>query len=173
MVTSPTTRVPEAPRGGVAPVPPGPQRPHRPTRRTMMLAAAIGTFLLGGCGGAEPAASSLADGHYTGQSATESDGSYATVAFTVSGGTVTDASFVVRDADGTPHDENYGLGSDGKPADQQFYQRAQNAIAAEHEFITQFEQTGDQNRVEAIAGASLSHRLFLDAVAEAIGGSQS
>jgi Major membrane immunogen, membrane-anchored lipoprotein len=138
-----------------------------------MLAAAVGTFLLSGCGGTDPAASTLPDGEYTGQSAAESDGTYGVVTFTVAGGQVTDASFVVHDEDGTPHDEDYGLGSDGTPADQQFYQRAQNAIAAEREFVTDFEETGDQNQVESIAGASLSHRLFMDAVAEAIGGAGS
>jgi major membrane immunogen (membrane-anchored lipoprotein) len=94
------------------------------------------------------------------------------VTFSVSGGAVTDASFLVYDEDGTPHDEDYGLGSDGTPADQEFYQRAQNAIAAEKEFVSEFEETGDQNQVEAIAGASLSHRLFLDAVADAVADAQ-
>jgi major membrane immunogen (membrane-anchored lipoprotein) len=145
-----------------------------PLRASALLAgaavgAAIGQAVLTGCAvDAGPAASTLPDGDYTGTSATEDDGSYGVVTFSVSGGAVTDASFLVYDEDGTPHDEDYGLGSDGTPADQEFYQRAQNAIAAEKEFVSEFEETGDQNQVEAIAGASLSHRLFLDAVADAV-----
>lgn len=136
-----------------------------------MLAAAIGSAVLTGCAAdAGPAASTLPDGSYTGQSATEDDGSYGVVTFTVAGGAVSGASFVVYDQDGTPHDADYGKASDGTVADQQFYQRAQNAIAAEREFVAEFGETGDQSQVEAIAGASLSHRLFLDAVSDAVSG---
>ena len=139
-------------------------------RAGMVLAAAIAAASLGGCGGsdADPAASTLPDGTYSGQSEPESDGTYGTVTFVVDSGVVTEASFVVHDADGTAHDENYGLGSDGEPADQAFYQRAQNAIEAEKQYVTQFEESGDQSDVEAIAGASLSHRLFRSAISDAI-----
>ncbi len=139
-------------------------------RAGIVMATAIGAAVLAGCGGSSDAgvpANTLDDGVYTGQSETESDGTYGVVTFTVEAGTVTDASFIVHDADGTPHDENYGLGNDGKPADEAFYQRAQNAIEAEKHYVTQFEEAGDQSRVESIAGASLSHRLFRSAVSNA------
>lgn len=84
------------------------------------------------------------------------------------GGTVTNARFVVYDEDGTAHDEAYGLGAGGKAADEGFYQRAQDAIAAEQEFVTQFVETGNQDEVETIAGASLSYRRFRSAVADAV-----
>lgn len=134
----------------------------------LMLAGLVGTLVLSGCGGSSAVASSLPDGDYSGQSEAESDGSYGVVNFTVSSGSVTAASFVIYDADGTAHDENYGLGSDGKPADQQFYQRAQNAVAAEKQYVSEFEETGDQSQVESVAGASLSYRLFRAAVDDAI-----
>ena len=138
----------------------------------LMLAAAIGTAVLGGCGGGgatAAAANSLPDGTYSGQSDPEDDGSYGVVSFTVSAGTISDASFIMYDDDGTPHDDEYGLGSDGKPADEAFYQRAQNAIKAEQNYVSQFEEVGDQNEVESIAGASLSYRVFLNAISVAIG----
>lgn len=139
------------------------------TRAGLLLAAAIGAAVLGGCGGGGgAAANSLPDGSYTGQSDPQEDGSYGVVSFTVSAGTISDASFVMYDDDGTPHDEKYGLGSDGKPADEAFYQRAQNAIKAEQNYVTQFQEVGDQNEVESIAGASLSYRVFLNAVAVAL-----
>ena len=60
------------------------------------------------------------------------------------------------------------LGSDGKPADEQFYQRAQNAVAAEKQYVSEFKETGDQSQVESVAGASLSNRLFQAAIDDAI-----
>ena len=141
------------------------------SRAGVMLAAAIGAAVLGGCGGGgggSTPASSLPDGSYSGQSDAQDDGSYGIVSFTVSAGTVSDASFVMYDDDGTPHDAEYGLGSDGTPADEAFYQRAQNAIKAEQSYVSQFDEVGDQNEVEAIAGASLSYRVFLDAITVAI-----
>ena len=141
------------------------------THAGLMLAAAIGAAVLGGCGGggdASTPAASLPDGTYFGQSDPEDDGSYGVVSFTVSAGTISDASFIMYDDDGTPHDKEYGLGSDGQPADEAFYQRAQNAIKAEQSYVSQFDEVGDQNEVEAIAGASLSYRVFLDAITVAI-----
>lgn len=140
----------------------------RPAKMGLALAGLIGTIVLSGCGGTSPAANTLPDGDYSGQTEAESDGSYGVVNFTVSSGAVSAAGFVVYDADGTAHDENYGLGSDGTPADEQFYQRAQNAIAAEKNYVSEFEETGDQEQVESVAGASLSYRLFRAAIDDAI-----
>ncbi|MFZ1382654.1 MAG: FMN-binding protein [Scrofimicrobium sp.] len=135
------------------------------------LALAVSTIALGGCaGGSYPGdpANTLPDGEYSGQSVAETDGSYGIVNFTVTGGKVTAADFLMFDQDGTPHDENYGLGSDGTPADEAFYQRAQNAILAEQGYVSQFVEAGDQDAVETIAGASLSYRAFRSAVSDAI-----
>lgn len=142
---------------------------NRPAKLGLALTGVIGTIVLSGCGGGtSPAANTLPDGDYSGQTEAESDGSYGVVNFTVSSGAVSAAGFVVYDADGTAHDENYGLGSDGTPADEQFYQRAQNAIAAEKNYVSEFEETGDQEQVESVAGASLSYRLFRAAIDDAI-----
>lgn len=134
------------------------------------LSLAIGAAVLSACGGSDAGdpANTLADGVYSGQSEPESDGSYGIVTFTVAAGMVTDASFMMFDEDGVPHDENYGLGADGTPVDDAFYQRAQNAIEAEKQFVTEFVESGDQNDVESIAGASLSYRLFRSAISDAI-----
>ncbi len=134
----------------------------------VLLAAMVGAVVLSGCSSSVPAANSLPDGQYSGQSEADTDGAYGVVDFTVSGGTVTAASFVVYDEDGTPHDESYGLGSDGKPVDETFYQRAQNALAAEKQYVAEFEESGDQRQVESIAGASLSYRMFRAAIDAAI-----
>lgn len=140
----------------------------RKTDATLMLAAAIGTMLLSGCVPKSAPVSELPDGSYTGQSEPETDGSYGIVDFTISGGKVADVSFIIKDKDGTPHDENYGLGSDGTPADKTFYQRAQNAIEAEKSYMSQLKETNNQNEVESIAGASVSYRVFLGAIRDAV-----
>ncbi len=134
----------------------------------LILAGLVGTLVLSGCGGNSQPANTLPDGDYTGQSSIESDGTYGIVNFVVSDGDIVDASFVMYDPDGTPHDESYGLGSNGKPADQEFYQRAQNAIAAEKQYVSEFIEVGDQTQVEAVAGGSLSYRLFRSAIDDAI-----
>lgn len=139
--------------------------------RLVLVAAAVGAFMMGGCS-ATPKIADLPDGTYLGQSEPETDGSYGTIEFTVESGKVVSASFLAKDKDGTPHDENYGLGSDGQPADATFYQRAQNAIAAEQQYIAQFEETSDQTQVDMIAGASVSYRMFQGAIRDALAQAQ-
>lgn len=134
----------------------------------IFLAASVAAALLTGCSGSTTPINELENGEYTGTAAPETDGSYGIIKFKVDNGQVKDVSFLMYDADGTVHDENYGLGADGTPHDEAFYQRAQNAIAAEHSYVTQLEETGNQNKVEVIAGASISHRQFLGAIRDAV-----
>ncbi|WP_028708896.1 FMN-binding protein [Propionicicella superfundia] len=142
------------------------------TTRTLAFAAALGIAVFSGCG-QNMKASDYPDGTYTGTSAPDDDGAVGTVTFTIKGNVITEASFVIADADGTPHDENYGLSkSTGKPVDDAFYQRAQAAIAAEKEYVTQFTEVGDADEVDIIAGASVSHRQFVEAVADALSDSE-
>lgn len=127
---------------------------------------AIGMVALSGCV-SYPAASTLPDGQYEGSSQPEDDGTIGKVSFTVKHGQVVDAEFRLYDKDGTVHDKNYGKTASGT-VDTEFYQRAQDAISAEQRYVQQFKKTGDQNQVDRVAGASLSHRLFLDAVQSAM-----
>ncbi|MFT4109557.1 FMN-binding protein [Propionicimonas sp.] len=137
-------------------------------RRLLALAAAVGLAAFTGCAQSLRAAD-YPDGRYTGSSAAADDGAIGTVEFTISGGLVTAASFVVRDADGTAHDESYGLSkATGEPVDEAFYQRAQAAVAAEKQYVTQFAEVGDADQVDVIAGASLSHTQFVEAVTDAL-----
>lgn len=141
-----------------------------PGLRALGVAAALGIALFSGCGSPVPTAAELPDGAFRGTSAPDDQGAVGTVEFTVADGAIVEASFVVTDPDGTPHDEDYGLSkSTGRPVDEAFYQRAQAAVAAEQGYITQFKQTGDLSQVDVIAGASLSHRQFVEAVEDALG----
>ncbi|MCW5951492.1 MAG: FMN-binding protein [Propionibacteriaceae bacterium] len=132
------------------------------------LAAAVGVVAFSGCSQSMKVAD-YPDGAYRGSSAPDDQGAVGTVEFTISAGAITQASFVVTDADGTPHDENYGLSkATGKPVDQAFYQRAQAAVAAEQQYVEQFREVGDADEVDVIAGASLSHRQFIEAITDAL-----
>lgn len=142
---------------------------NRPGRaQVLTLAAALGMVAFSGCAQSMKAAD-YPDGDYRGSSAPDDAGAIGTVEFTISAGTITQASFVITDADGTPHDENYGLSkATGKPVDQAFYQRAQAAVAAEQQYVAQFKEVADADEVDVIAGASLSHRQFVEAVTDAL-----
>ncbi len=136
--------------------------------KVFALAAAVGVVAFSGCGQSMKV-TDYPDGDYRGTSAPDEAGAIGTVAFTLSGGRVTQASFVITDPDGTPHDENYGLSkATGKPVDEAFYQRAQAAVAAEQEYVARFKEVGDADQVDVIAGASLSHRQFVEAITDAL-----
>lgn len=140
---------------------------NRPGRAAILGPIIIMT-LLTGCSSSLPA-SECPDGTYRGESAPSSDGEYATIEFTVEGNQVVSATFTVIDQDGNPHDSEYGRISGGS-GDDQYYQRAQHAVSAEDEYAQQFVEVGDADQVDLIAGASISHDLFLDAVENAVAG---
>lgn len=136
--------------------------------RLLALAGALGVATLTGCG-LSMSAADHPDGVYRGESAPDDAGAVGAVAFTISDGVITEASFVITDADGTPHDESYGLSkATGEPVDEAFYQRAQAAVAAEQQYVAQFTEASDADEVDVIAGASLSHRQFVEAVTDAL-----
>lgn len=135
-----------------------------PKNALAALAGTVAAVWLTGCGGAGTPANQLADDDYHGMTQPEEDGSIGHVYFTVADGEVTEAKFFIEDADGSVHDENYGKQS----SDPEFYRRAQHAVEAEKNYVQHFEEKGDQNEVEVVAGASLSHRMFLAAIQNAI-----
>ncbi|HMR49552.1 MAG TPA: FMN-binding protein [Arachnia sp.] len=141
----------------------------RARTRLLALAGPLSVVAFSGCG-VSMSAADHPDGVYRGSSAPDDQGAIGTVEFTIEDGAITEASFVITDADGTPHDESYGLSrSTGQPVDDAFYQRAQAAVAAEQNYVAQFLEAGDADQVDLVAGASLSHRQFIEAVTDALG----
>ncbi len=137
--------------------------------QAVALAAMVSVAVLGGCTSYSAAsASEYPDGEYFGTSKPDRDGASGEIRFTLEGGKVVQASFMIVDADGTIRDENYGKGAGGEIVDEEFYRLGQNALAAEAEYVTQFEETSDQHEVDAIAGASLSYRHFMSAIDNAL-----
>lgn len=136
--------------------------------QTLGVAAALGVLLFSGCSRPTTIAG-LRDGTFTGASQPDDQGAVGHLSFVVKDGAIVEASFVVKDADGTPHDQEYGLSkASGQPVDDAFYQRAQAAVAAEQQYVAQFAEVGDADQVDVIAGASLSHRQFVEAVEDAL-----
>lgn len=131
------------------------------------LTLAVASTLLTGCSQTLDA-SVCKDGTYEGQSQPAPDGQHAVIKFTVKGKKVTTAKFTVIDEKGRPHDGEYGKTATGDTGGK-FYQRAQRAVGAEPQYAQKFVETSDAAKVDTIAGASISHGLFQDAVADALG----
>ncbi|MBQ9006223.1 MAG: FMN-binding protein [Atopobiaceae bacterium] len=130
-------------------------------------AAALGlTIALVGCGGG--GRGELHDGTYTAQSMVwedteEGNGSgYGVITVTVADGKITEAEFVTYEPDGTIKDESYGM-SGGKIANQDFYNKAQRAVAANAEYCKQLVAVQNPDGVDVISGATISHGEFVEA----------
>lgn len=137
--------------------------------RGLAALAAAGALALGvglaGCGGG-----TLKDGTYTGQSqtvgeATDEDSGYGVVQLTIKDGKITDCTYQTYEVDGTLKDENYGQSLSGN---QDKYNKAQKAVSACAEYAKQLVETGDENQVDVISGATNNYNEFLDAVDDAL-----
>ena len=96
--------------------------------QAVALAAMVSVAVLGGCTSYSAApASEYPDGEYVGTSEPDRDGASGEIRFTLEGGKVVRASFMIVDADGTIRDENYGKGAGGEIVDEEFYRLGQNA----------------------------------------------
>ncbi|MBE5970475.1 MAG: FMN-binding protein [Lachnospiraceae bacterium] len=112
------------------------------------------------------------DGTYTGVSSVydmdESgvDG-YGEVTITIENGQVTECVFNTYESDGTLKDEEYGK-QDGEVKNQDYYNKAQKALAGSNEYAKLFLETGDYHSFDAISGATISYNQFMDAVDDAL-----
>jgi major membrane immunogen (membrane-anchored lipoprotein) len=141
----------------------------RSTARGVALAA-LGGLALTGC--SQPIDTDVrhggyADGTYSGRSHPDDDGGYAEVSLTIAGNDVTAATFVLRQADGTAKDADYGK-TNGEVISPETYRRAQTGIAAAPEYAAALVEADSLDDVHAITGASLSHQQFVDAVKDAL-----
>jgi major membrane immunogen (membrane-anchored lipoprotein) len=134
-------------------------------------AAAAALLALGGCAdSADPLAGleldGLADGTYAGAGEVDDLGATGEVTITIAGGDITDVRFQVRQEDGSLKDGEYG-----KVAGQEIagiYDKAQKAVAAQAIYAQELERLDDPRLVDVVAGASVTHRSFLSAVADAL-----
>ena len=139
-------------------------------RRSAIAFAAVLALALTGCG-----AKTYADGTYTAQSQeyvnddedeTAGNG-YGVVTLTITDGKISACKFKTYELDGTEKDEDYGK-SGGKIANQDFYNKAQRAVAASNEYAKQLVAVGNPDGVDVISGATISYGEFQEAANAAL-----
>ena len=134
----------------------------------LLLVMALAATVLAGCGGAD----SYKDGTYTGKSTVfegdegEGDG-YGVVTLTIEGGAITACDFKTYEPDGTLKDEDYGK-QNGEIANQDYYNKAQKALAGANEYAKILVEVGDYHAIDCISGATISYNQFMEAVDDAL-----
>lgn len=130
--------------------------------------ALVACMGLAACGGGGSA--SYKDGTYTARSSVyegddEGGSGYGEITITIKDGKITDAEFLTYEPDGTLKDENYGKTANNN---QDFYNKAQKAVAACTEYANKLVQTGSPSSVDVISGATISYDEFQEAADAAL-----
>ena len=134
----------------------------------IILAIIVVAASFAGCSGSK----TYADGTYTGKSSIiedndgEGDG-YGEVTITIKDGKITECTFNTYEPDGTLKDEDYGK-QNGEVANQDYYNKAQKALAGSKEYARLLVESGDYHSIDAISGATISYDQFMEAVDDAL-----
>ncbi len=108
------------------------------------------------------------DGVYKAASLVKDDwGGSAEIEITVKNNKITECIFLSYEKDGTLKDENYGK-TDGIIKNAGLYKIAQTAILRAGEYGAKLVETQNINDVDAIAGATVSFKLFKSAAESAL-----
>ncbi|AYW78274.1 FMN-binding domain protein [Propionibacterium acidifaciens F0233] len=135
---------------------------------------AVGAMMLTACSGGQSddelidMSILMNDGTYTGQSNADEQGAVGTVTITVAGGRITEASYETVESDGTVKDENYGKDGSGQVANQDYYRRAQAAVASYEQYSAKLVEVQDPTAVDTVSGATVAHSQFLQASLRAV-----
>lgn len=140
-------------------------------RRLALLGVSIACALvLAACGGSV----TYKDGTYTGKSAVwedEDEGNgngYGVAEVTITDGKISDCTFTTYEPDGTQKQgKEYGM-VNGKIGNQDYYNKAQRALAANEVYAEQLVQTGTVDGVDLVSGATISYSEFQEAVGNAL-----
>lgn len=142
----------------------------------LMLAGLTGAVVLAGCAGSGGVSvdkdAVLKPGTYTGQSSESDDedgGGYAVVKLTIGeNNEVENVDFETFESNGeSKHSDSYGM-INGKVSNQDYYDKAQAAIAACDEYVQQYMETKDLDQIDAVSGATISYNQFKEAVSIAL-----
>jgi major membrane immunogen (membrane-anchored lipoprotein) len=121
-------------------------------------------ILLAGCS-SSPAYQS---GSYVGRSGLDDTGAYGEVTLVIDGDSrITDCRFVTWQADGAIKDEDYGK-VNGEISNQDFYDKAQLAVAAMEQYARQYVEVQQLSDVDAVSGATIAYNQFIEAVEDAL-----
>jgi len=139
-------------------------------RKFEFIAAFACLSMLAGCGGSV----SYKDGTYEARSAeyinedgSEEGNGYGVVTVTIKDGAITDCTFRTYELDGTEKGEDYGMKS-GSIANKDFYNKAQKAVGACEKYAEQLVLAGKVDGVDAISGATINYRQFVEAADAAL-----
>ena len=122
---------------------------------------------------------SYADGTYEGQSSVyeaeeaeegeEAAGNgYGVVSITIQDNVITACDFKTYTGDGELKDEEYGK-EGGEIKNSDYYNKAQKAVAACDEYAAQLVENGSLDGIDAISGATVNYKEFVEAVNNALG----
>lgn len=140
-------------------------------KATLLGGLAVGlTIALTACGGSV----SYKDGVYTGQSQVwedEEEGNgngYGVAEVTITDGKISACTFTTYEPDGTKKEgEAYGM-VNGKIGNQDYYNKAQRALAANEVYAEQLVNVGNVDGVDLVSGATISYSEFQEAVQNAL-----
>lgn len=130
-------------------------------------------LVLAACGGESssqaPASSNYKDGTYEGRSSDfEADESgngagYGEVTIEIKDNKIVSCSFALYELDGKVKDETYGA-----DLSQENRRKAQKAVQSAEKYASMLVSEGSLEGVDAISGATISHKEFLEAVNDAL-----
>jgi len=102
------------------------------------------------------------DGTYTGTSGTDILGGTGELTVTIQNGKITQAEYKGIHKDGTVKDIDYGK-TNGKIENQEFYNKAQQAVKGASTYGPRLVETQDVDKVDAKTGATYSYKQFNEA----------
>jgi len=140
----------------------------------VMLVLAVG--LLAGCSSSPqkdtPAAAkeqvkSYKDGTYTAKSSPDERGAVGEITLVIEKGKITKAEYKGVMKDGKIKGIDYGK-TNGKIENQEFYNKAQNAVRATASYPAKLVELQDAAKIDAVSGATVSYNQFAEAVKKAL-----
>ena len=101
-----------------------------------------------------------------------SDGTWTAQSNADEGGRITATSYETTLADGTDKGSDYGKSSAGEVFNEDYYKKAQAAVASYQEYSENLTKVGDPAKVDVITGATVAHQQFVQAAIRAIAAAQ-
>lgn len=141
----------------------------------LLIIAVTVLSLFTGCGSSQknnPASAkeqgkSYKDGTYTAQSSPDERGAIGEITLVIEKGKIAKADYKGIMKDGKIKDTDYGK-TNGKIENQDFYNKAQNAVRAAASYPAKLVETQDVDKIDAVSGATVSYNQFAEAVKKAL-----
>ncbi len=112
--------------------------------------------------GHEQAPSAYQDGTYTAKSSPDDRGAVGEMTLTVQQGKIARADYKGIQQDGKVKDAEYGK-TNGKIENEEFYSKAQKAVKGAATYAPKLVETQDLAKVDAVSGATVSYKQFIEA----------